>query len=92
MCDSALVGTALPRTKTICLPSGDRLGMVARVPAGPATLSAVTALKGALIGAFVLGAAASLPAALARAATVNELLFNLPVSLYRQRVGGAAGS
>ncbi|MDP2871526.1 MAG: hypothetical protein Q8P31_03220 [Bacillota bacterium] len=59
---------------------------------GPATLSAVTALKGALVGAFVLGAAASLPAALARAATVNELLFNLPVSLYRQRVGGAAGS
>jgi len=59
---------------------------------GPATLSALTVFKGAVVGAFVLGAAVILPAALARAATVNELLFNLPVSLYRQRVGGAAGS
>jgi hypothetical protein len=60
---------------------------------GSASLSAVTVLKGAFVGAAVLGAAVILPAALAKAATVNQLLYNLPVSLYRQRVGGdPAGS
>lgn len=60
---------------------------------GPAVLTALTVFRGAVIGSFVLGAAVILPGALARAATVNQLLYNLPVSLYRQRVGGGtAGS
>lgn len=72
------------------------LGLLARLGGlfpGSAVLPALTVVKGTFVGAAVLGGAVILPAALARAATVNQLLYNLPVSLYRQRVGGdPAGS
>jgi ABC-type antimicrobial peptide transport system permease subunit len=58
---------------------------------GDPSLSGLNALKGVVAGAAVLAAAAFLPAATARVATVNQLLYNLPVPLRAQRVSGQTG-
>lgn len=65
-------------------------GLAAYFPGQPVLLWS-SIIKGALAGVFVLGAAVFVPAASARVATVNQLLYNLPVPLMTRRISGQTG-
>jgi hypothetical protein len=74
-------GTAV--ALTVALLAIPRLGGF--LPSG-ATLGIATVVKGTVAGLVVLGAGVILPALTARVASVNQLLYNLPIPLQTRRV------